>query len=221
MATSMKFDEKFQKVSEKSQKRMERAAIILGVLLLVVSSISYFAIEAFAQQDFVKLDCPKDAYYGFDNQGNTVCRDIETNQILEPESAIIIDSDSKKISESEPWIITNPETGEIILNDNQTSIVQIIIFGLIGIGAFIGISAKNKNFNIFQRHGWSGFEKEQVRERQYGKCNMCYTITSKWKYDYIDGNKNNNDLINCQALCPDCYSVKTERDNRVIYQNSN
>jgi len=218
MATNMKIDKKLQKISEKSQRRMERAVIILGVSLLVVSSISYFAIEAFAQQDFVKLDCPKDAYYGFDNQGNTVCRDIETNQILEPESAIIIDSDSKKTSESEPWIITNPETGEIILNE-QTPIAEIIIFGLIGIGAFVGISAKNKNFKIFQRHGWSGFEKEQVRERQYGKCNMCYTITSKWKYDYIDGNKNNNDLNNCQALCSDCQSVKTERDNRlIIYQ---
>ena len=158
----MKIDEKLQKVSEKSQKRMERVAIILGVSLLVVSSISYFAIEAFAQQDCVKLDCPKDAYRGFDNQGNTVCRNIETNQILEPESAIIIDSNSEKTSELETWKITNPETGEIILNDNQTSIVQIIIFGLIGIGAFIGISAKNKKFNIFQRHGWSGFEKEQV-----------------------------------------------------------
>jgi len=221
MATYMKIDEKLKKISEKSQRRMERAVIILGLSLLVVSSISYFAIEAFAQQDFVKLDCPKDAYYGLDNQGNTVCRDIETNQILEPESAIIIDSDSKKTSESEPWIITNPETGEIVLNEQQTPIAEIIIFGLIGIGAFVGISAKNKNFKIFQRHGWSGFEKEQVRERQYGKCNMCFTPASRWKYDYIDGNKSNNDLNNCQALCPDCYSVKTERDSRIIYPKSN
>ena len=132
---------------------------------------------------------------------------------------IIIDSDSQKTSESEPWIITNPETGEIVLNEQQTPIAEIIIFGLIGIGAFVGISAKNKNFKIFQRHGWSGFEKDRVRERQYGKCNMCFTPASGWKYDYIDGNKNNNDLINCQALCPDCYSVKTERDSRlIIYQ---
>ena len=214
----MKIDEKLQKISEKSQRRIERVAIILGATLLIVSSVSYFVLDAYGQQDFVKLDCPKDAYYGFDNQGNTVCRDIQTNQILEPESVIIIDSDSKKTSESEPWIITNPETGEIIHNE-QTPIAEIIIFGLIGIGAFVGISAKNKNFKIFQRHGWSGFEKDQVRERQYGKCNMCFTPASRWKYDYIDGNKNNNDLINCQALCPDCYSVKTERDSRlIIYQ---
>jgi len=216
----MKIEEKLHKVSEKSQNRMERVAIILSVLLLVGSSVSYFVLDAYGQQDLVKLDCPKDAYYGFDNQGNTVCRDIQTNQILAPESVIIIGADSEKTTYTEPWIITNSETGEIVLND-ETPIFEIIILGLIGIAGIIGISAKNKKFNIFQRYGWSGFEKEQVRERQYGKCNMCYTPQSHWKYDHIDGNKSDNDIDNCQALCPDCYSVKTERDNRIIYQKSN
>jgi len=221
MATNMKIDEKLHRISEKSQSRMERVAIILGVSLLVVSSISYFAVEAFAQEDLIKLDCPKGAYHGFDNQGNNVCRDIQTNQILEAGSMIIINSDSEKTTKSEPWIINNPDTGELILNEEQTPIVLIIILALIGIvGGIIGISAKNRNFKIFQRHGWSGFEKEQVRERQYGKCIMCYTVPSRWKYDYIDGNKSNNDLNNCQGLCPDCQSVKTERDTRLsIYQN--
>ena len=92
MATGMKFDKRLEKISEKSQSRMERVAIILGVSLLVVSSISYFAVEAFGQQDLVELHCSKDAYYGLDNQGNKVCRDIKTNQILEAESMIIINS---------------------------------------------------------------------------------------------------------------------------------
>jgi len=220
MATYMKINEKLQKISEKSQSRMERVAIIISVLLLVVSSVSYFVLDAYGQQDFVKLDCLENAYYGFDNQGNQVCRDIQTNEILEPESVIIFGSDSEKTTESDSWIVTNPETGEMILNDQQAPVAEIVILALIGIvGVIIGISAKNKKFNIFQRHGWSGFEKEQVRERQYGKCNMCYTLSSKWKYNYIDGNKSNNDLNNCQALCPDCYSVKTDRDNRlIIYQ---
>jgi len=220
MATYMKINEKLQKISEKSQSRMERVAIIISVLLLVVSSVSYFVLDAYGQQDFVKLDCLENAYYGFDNQGNQVCRDIQTNEILEPESVIIFSSDSEKTTESDSWIVTNPETGEMILNDQQAPVAEIVILALIGIvGVIIGISAKNKKFNIFQRHGWSGFEKEQVRERQYGKCNMCYTLSSKWKYNYIDGNKSNNDLNNCQALCPDCYSVKTDRDNRlIIYQ---
>jgi hypothetical protein len=213
----MKFDEKL-KISEKSQRRMDRVLITLGLSLLVASCFSYFVIDAFGQQD-LQLDCPKNAYHGIDNQGNEACRDILTNQILEPESVIIIDSNSEKIK-SDSWIINNPETAEIILNDDQTTTVEIIIFALIGIvGSIIAINAKKRKLQIFQRRGWSSIQKEQVRSRQYGKCNMCFTQPSQWKYDYFDGNKSNNDLNNCQGLCSDCHSVKTKRDNLVsIYQ---
>ena len=222
MATCMKLDERFQKISEKSQRRMDRVAIIVGLLLLVASGASYFVIEAFGQQDLFQLDCPEGAYHGLDNQGNEACRDILTNKILEPESVIVVDSDSEK-TKSVPWIITNPETGEMVLNDEQTPIVEIIILALIGtVGGIVVFSVKKGKFEIFQRRGWSSVQKEQVRSRQYGKCNMCFTPPSHWKYYHVDGNKSNNDLNNCQGLCPDCYSVKTERDNRVsIYQKSN
>jgi len=213
----MKFDEKL-KIPDKSQRSMDRVLIILGLALLVASGCSYFVIDAFGQQD-LQLNCPKNAYHGLDNQGNEACRDILTNQILEPESVIIIDSNSEKIK-SDSWIINNPETAEIILNDDQTTTVEIIIFALIGVvGSIIAINAKKRKLQIFQRRGWSSIQKEQVRSRQYGKCNMCFTSPSQWKYDYFDGNKSNNDLNNCQGLCSDCHSVKTKRDNRLsIYQ---
>jgi len=93
---------------------------------------------------------------------------------------------------------------------------------LTGWNSIIGVSIKRRNLQIFQRQGWNSIQKEQVRSRQYDKCNMCFTPPTKWKYDYIDGNKNNNDLNNCQGLCSDCISIKTERDNRLsIYQKSN
>ena len=217
MAMCMKFDEKLQ-ISEKSQRRRDRIVIILGLSLIIASCFSYFVIEAFAQSVPLELDCQNNAYHGLDNQGNEACRDILTNQILEPESVIIIDSDSEK-TRSDSWTINDSETREIILNDEQAPIVEIIILALIGIvGSIIGISAKKGKLKIFQRRGWSSIQKEQVRNRQYGRCNMCFTQTSQWKYDYINGNKSNNDLNNCQGLCPHCHSVKTERDNRIIIQ---
>ena len=213
----MKFDEKL-KIPDKSQRSMDRVLIILGLALLVASGCSYFVIDAFGQQD-LQLNCPKNAYHGLDNQGNEACRDILTNQILEPESVIIIDSNSEKIK-SDSWIINDPETGEIILNDDQTTTIEIVILALIGIvGSIVAINVKKRKLQIFQRRGWSSIQKEQVRSRQYGKCNMCFTSPSQWKYDYFDGNKSNNDLNNCQGLCSDCHSVKTKRDNRLsIYQ---
>ena len=215
MATCMKFDEKLRKIPEKSQRRMDRVAIILGLALLVASCFSYFVVEAFAQSDLVKFDCPTGAYHGLDNQGNEACRDILTNQILEPESAIIINSDSEK-TRSDSWIINDPKTEEIVINGEQAPIVEIIILALIGIvGSIISVSAKKGKLKIFQRRGWSSIQKEQVRNRQYGKCNMCFTKPSQWKYDHSDGNKSNNDLNNCQGLCTHCNSVKTEKDNLV------
>jgi len=156
MSTFMKFDEKFQKISEKSQKRMDRVVIVLGLVLLVASCFSYFAIEAFAQQDLVKLDCPKNAYHGLDNQGNEACRDIQTNQILEP----IIITNSEKTTESNSWIITSPEAGADVL------IVEIITLALIGIvGSIIGVSVKRRNLQIFQRQGWSSIISVSIKRR--------------------------------------------------------
>ena len=220
MATCMKFDEKSRKIPEKSQRRMDRVVIILGLALLVASCFSYFVVEAFAQSDLVKFDCPEGAYHGLDNQGNEACRDIITNQILKPESAIIIDSDSEK-TKSDSWL-TIPETDKITLNDEQTAIIGIITLALIGIvGIFIGVRSNKIKLEIFQRRGLSSIQKEQIRNRQYDKCNMCFTSPLQWKYDYFDSNKSNNDLNNCQGLCPDCFSVKTERNNRPsIYQES-
>ena len=217
----MKFGEKPQKISEKSQRRIDRIGIILGLSLLIACGFSYFVLDAFGQQDF-EIDCPKNSYHGLDSQGNEACRDILTNQIIEPELRMILDSDSEK-TESDYRVIIVPETDEIILNNEQTPIVEISILVLIGIGvSVIGVIAKKRKLKIFQRKSWSGIQKEQVRDRQYGKCNMCFTAPSKWKYDYFDGNKDNNDLYNCQGLCSDCYSVKTKRDNRIsIYQKSN
>jgi len=95
----MKFVEKSQKISEKSQRRIDRIGIILGLSLLVACGFSYFVLDAFGQQDF-EIDCPKNSYHGLDSQGNEACRDILTNQIIEPELRMILDSDLEK-SESD------------------------------------------------------------------------------------------------------------------------
>ncbi len=205
--------------------KQDKIVFILGLSLLIASCCSYFVIDAFGQQSF-DLDCPKSAYHGLDNQGNKICRDILTNGILESES-MITDVDSEKILPFDSQTIAISETTKIIVDYEQFPIVEVLILSLIGI---IGVIVKKKKLNIFQKYGWNNIkkqgwnsiQKEQVRNRQYGKCNMCFTQPSQWKYDYFDGNKNNTDLDNCQGLCADCLLVKTERDNRVsVYQELN
>jgi len=197
---------------------MDRISIILGLSLLIASFCSYFVVEAFAQPVLFEFDCPENAYHGLDNQGNEACRDILTNKILGPESSIVIDSNSEK-TKSDFWRSNNPETGEISFN-GEPQTAEIIILALIGIvGSIIGVSAKKGKLKIYQRRGWNSIQKEQVRDRQYGRCNMCFTQPTQWKYDYTDENKSNNELNNCQGLCPHCYSIKTEKNNQIFNKN--
>ncbi len=161
------------------------------------------------KSDFSKIDCPEGTYHGLDNQGNDACRDILTNQVVDSETWIITDSGKEMITESGRGKITDSGRGEIILNDEQTDYVGIGILGLIGIIAVvIGASRKKIVSGIAQRRGWSKIQKEQVRTSQYDICNICYRKPTRWVYDHIDGDKRNNDLSNCQGLCPECKSEK-------------
>ncbi len=152
------------------------------------------------EPDF-SIDCPEGTYYGLDNQGMQACRDIETNLIVESDAGEITDSDIK--------IRTDSTLPEIILNDEQTSYVEFGTLGLIGIiGGIIGVNRKKIGSAIFQNRSWSRDEKELVRARQHDRCNICYRETSRWAYDHFDGDKRNNDISNCQGLCPECKSEK-------------
>lgn len=212
----MNIDEKIEKISEKPQARIDKIAIILGLSLAIASCCSFFVIEVFGQQEFI-LDCPKNAYHGIDNQGNEVCRDILTNQIIE---SVFINLNSEKITNSDSQTIIDPKTREIIVNYDQFPTTEIIILlSIVIIGSIIGVLVKKGKLEIFQKRDWTSIQKEQVRNRQFGNCNNCFTQPSQWKYDYFDGNKNNNDLNNCQGLCSNCFSIKIERDNKVSIYN--
>ena len=63
------------------------------------------------------------------------------------------------------------------------------------------------------RRGWTEQEKEQVRNRQHGKCNKCRRIPPRWHYDHKDGDRSNNSMSNCQGLCPNCHDVKTHEED--------
>ena len=59
--------------------------------------------------------------------------------------------------------------------------------------------------------GWTEEEKEKVRTRQDGKCAKCQKPPpARWEYYHIDGDRTNNSLDNCEGLCPNCYSIKTD-----------
>jgi hypothetical protein len=72
-----------------------------------------------------------------------------------------------------------------------------------------------KKYKGLRRH-FSGPVRQQVLDAQKYKCANCNMsiIPPLVHYDHIDGNHSNNDFSNCQALCPNCHSLKTDDDRR-------
>jgi len=166
------------------------------VIIIAIAFVLLIPFSAFGQES---LDCPKGTYHGLDNQGNEACRDIQTNQIVDPNTGIMTDS----------------QTGEIILQGDQETYVAmgIAILIFIIIAAIIaGLAKRGSKPEEVIRKGWTEIEKEQVRISQDGKCAKCQRPPPRWEYDHIDGDRSNNSLSNCQGLCPNCHSVKTHED---------
>lgn len=155
------------------------------------------------QTSTVKKICPDGTYQGRDNQGNFACRDIKSNQIVDPNTGLMFDS----------------QTGNVILDDSQIGGLVTGIIILIIIIAVIAKAVSSKSNSNYQqeyasseyvpRRGWTEIQKEDVRIRQNGKCNKCGRPPPRWEYHHRDGDRSNNSLRNCEGLCPNCHSVKT------------
>ncbi len=152
------------------------------------------------QQSLQKIDCPKGTYQGLDNQRNPACRDISTNQIVDPNTGLTYDS----------------QTGEIILGDEQMGYVVIGIIILIIIIAVIAkasqSSSSSGSYKDVKRKDFSNSTRESVKEKQDGRCEECGKIPTHWEFDHVEG-RGDNSISNCQGLCRDCHQTKTLDDN--------
>jgi len=102
----------------------------------------------------------------------------------------------------------------INLDESSTYIiVGVIIIIIIAVVASASRKKSDSGSELLSRRGWTEDEKLEVRKRQNGLCKKCNNPPPRWQYDHIDGNHNNNDLNNCQGLCPNCHDVKTYEES--------
>jgi len=85
---------------------------------------------------------------------------------------------------------------------------------LTAIGSVIKYSLRPDLAKKAKRLNFSEPTKQFVKVLQGFRCKMCGRFLDVVNYHHIDGNRANNHISNCQALCPNCHAKKT-RSNAV------
>jgi HNH endonuclease len=97
--------------------------------------------------------------------------------------------------------------------DSGSSGGQLVSFILILVALAIVLSGIKKKRERRRRY-FSTSVREQVLKNQKYRCTSCDVSISGAliNFDHINGNRSDNAISNCQALCSNCHSQKTEDD---------
>ena len=82
-------------------------------------------------------------------------------------------------------------------------LIMIILF-ILTVGTLAHLRKRKRRERSFSTE-----TRREIRKRQGYKCAMCNWNSGVFDYDHKDGNRHNNNILNCQALCPNCHAKKT------------
>ena len=89
-------------------------------------------------------------------------------------------------------------------NNYDSLLILFFIIIIIGIIVIWKLTHRTK-----ERRYFSTEVKRQILKNQDFKCAICKKNAGVWDYDHKNGDKSNNKMTNCQALCPNCHAKKT------------
>jgi hypothetical protein len=110
------------------------------------------------------------------------------------------------------WILKKGPENQNTLNSITINQIGFIIMILWSISGILVLIKKKKKYKYTERKGFPEYLKEEILQKQKYKCAHCKTYLRVREFDHKDGDRSNNDISNCQALCPTCHSLKTSRD---------
>ena len=90
-------------------------------------------------------------------------------------------------------------------DSNNYDYLFLVLFFVV----IVGIIIWKLTHRTKERRYFSAEAKMQILKNQNYKCAICKRNTGVWDYDHKNGDRSNNKLSNCQALCPNCHAKKT------------
>ncbi len=191
-----------------------KPVIIIAIAVVLLIPLSVFAQEESLSELNARLDA------------ENLQKAQESGSIVEPSPNVPQQESFKKIDCPSGYIekavsgggiicvneATGEELGDSGMIDLDNTVGYIIIGVIIVIIIIVGIakaSSKESKLDVLPRRGWTDSQHKQVLDRQDGVCAKCGEHSSTFQFDHKDDNHNNNDLDNCQALCPNCHDRKS------------
>ena len=80
-------------------------------------------------------------------------------------------------------------------------------------------ASKYNHKGKLKRKSFSQTTQEITLIKQAYRCNACNNKLDEVNFDHIDGNRSNNSIANCQALCPNCHAKKTRERDKMKARN--
>ena len=143
----------------------------------------------------VEKKCPNGSYQGKDNQGNFACRDIETNNIIDPKTGLMYDPHTGKLIQEPKPTINQKQTSNSQENLSGLGTVVfagIVIMGILLValkkrGPYVGGSWNNppsmKQLAILRNYGYDGAMPTSSREAWLIIKNLKHGGDGRWE-DY-------------------------------------
>ena len=109
----------------------------------------------------------------------------------------------KKIDKTIPGFSSFIDPIQVLgLNKKQEKYLNLVS------GIFLTVDKASKG-KIPRRKQFSNITKLKVLRNQNHCCYDCGNRLETVDFNHIDGNRSNNHITNCQALCPNCHAKRT------------
>src|SRR5262245_48459545 len=104
-------------------------------------------------------------------------------------------------------LIHNASAQDYGVNSNTGIDSYEILFIIILFGIIIGLLIRKRH--TYARKYFAADVKRKILKKQGHKCAKCNWNTGVFDFDHKDGNRSNNKMSNCQALCRNCHAKKS------------